>query len=468
MAFHQESLSLKTTSKGARVWLNNASTVNSGFNAGARYVVKYFESYVEVTLDECGPRKVVKGNIVDIENKKLSQVFPDTDRVHVEYQEGRLTIKAYHHDSKVTQRKVSLIERVSRGAALRMGELSFGTGWLGKQIAKGLLLAGISTSLAFANDIDRHSADLAFNTHKSSLSRDTIVVQDDLFTMDKSLVPTLDLLVMGYPCVGFSQQQSKKRNMDINHDSAGMLFVPLLEVINRSNPAFIIIENSENMLNSDTDLIMSTVLAKTGYKFSHTVLSGTEYGDFEQRKRLAKVYYSENLNELDLSLLKPTKEPLRTFSEVLEPISDDSPQWRDLSYLKKKNNEQEHGHKFIVSKPSDTKLPVFSATYGKTQADSALIEHPKNPDLHRIFTPSEHCNVRRIDGELKKAIVSIGDGTHHLQKGRTNATKSHALLGNSITPTPWKRLGEFIGNWILDQCCNNDYRQNFNELIFAA
>ncbi|MDO7085525.1 DNA cytosine methyltransferase [Pseudocolwellia sp. AS88] len=467
MSLHLESLSLKTTSKGARVWLNNASSKNCGFVTGANYTVNYFESYVDVILEEEGKRVVVEGNIMDIQNNRLAKVFSDTDRVHVEYQYGRVRIKPYYHDEKIKRRKVSLIERVSKNSPIRIGELFAGTGWLGKKVAEGLLIAGISSSLAFANEHDRHGADLINNFQETTQISNAVIVQDDLFNMDKSLVPELDIMVMGYPCVGFTGQQSVKRSMDIEHEAAGMLFVPVLDVLNRANPSVIILENSDKMIDSTTDHIMTTVLSKAGYKFSHTILSGTEYGDFEQRKRLAKVYYSENLAELDLSLLVPTKEKVRTFSEVLEPISDDSAQWRDLSYLAKKNDETKHGHKFIVSKPEDTRLPAFSASYGKTQADSALIEHPTNPALHRICSAGEHCNVRRITGNLKAAIVSIADGTHHLQKGRTNATKSHSLLGNSITPTPWKRLGEFLGNWINAQTSITKVKKSFAETLFV-
>lgn len=461
----QETLSLKTTKKGARVWLNNKTVSNMAFVHKARYSVTYKVNRVEITLNINGEREVSTGGIIDLQNKSMSNSFPDTNRVHVNYSMGRLIIEPYYHDEKVKRRETSFIEKIRRNKPLNFGELPSGFGYLGKQFVKGLLASGIATTLTFASDYDRHAIDILsnYNTdHVNVSSKKTIIVHDDLFTMNKNIIPEMDCLIIGYPCVGFSSQQSKVRNLDLNHDVAGMLFVPLLEAINRANPALILIENSENMQNTDTDFIIESVLKATGYKHTQTVLSGTEFGDFEQRKRLAKIYYSKNLPELDVSTLKGHVKNHRTLSDILEPIDDDDKAWRNLDYLKKKNSETSHKHKFIVPELTATRLPVFSATYGKTQADSTIIEHPKNPKLHRICSPSEHCNIRKIKGNLKKGICAIADGSHHLQKGRTNKLKAHNLLGNSISPTPWLELGKFVGNWAMFNFTNN-----FQQDLFA-
>jgi site-specific DNA-cytosine methylase len=446
----QETLSLKTTLKGARVWLNNATVTNIGFVAGAAYDVVFCDDSVEIILNGGGVKNVSKGDIIDLENKKLAKKFPDTNRVHVEYCVGKIIIKAHYHEAKVKRRETSLKERVLRKIPLRFGELFAGIGLLGKTFATGLLAAGISSSLVFANENDRHATDIYYNSnvdHIKTAHPNAVVVQDDIFTMDKSMIPELDCLVIGYPCVGYSRQQSNKRKLDLDHHAAGMLFVPVLDAINRSNASIVVLENSDAMLGSDADIIMSTVMSKMGYKSSHVFLKGSDFGEFEKRKRLAKVYYSTNLPELDLSSIIGNKVNTRTLSDVLEPISSTSSEWRDLSYLQKKNDQTSHSHQFIVPSMDATRLPVFAASYGKTQADSTIIAHPEDPALHRICTASEHCNVRGLTGEFKQGVVAIATGEHHLQKGRTNKLKAHRLLGNSVSPGPWYALGEHVGKW---------------------
>ncbi len=451
---HIESLSLKITAKGKRIFLNNKSLSERQFTCGARYDVDYGFEEVKVILNPVGTRVVAdtfKGEIIDIQNKRMSESFPKNERVTVTYQDGLIILRAYHHDAKVAKREQALLDRVSNNLSLRMGGIFAGMGLLCRQIHRGLHNAGLKTKMRFANEYDRHAADVNINSCEiwNSATKDAVLVQDDIHTMDMSLVPELDVLVIGYPCVGFSLQQSVNRKRDIEHDIAGLLFVPVLEFINRANPAIIILENSYNMKGSTTEFIMDGILAKTAYNTAETALTGQEFGGFEKRKRLARVWYSKNLNPLIFDNLLGGIENARTVSDVLDPMSDNDSAWKDMSYIRCKTSETHHSHKFIEVKGTDTKLPAFSATYAKVQADSPIVGHPTNPELHRIFTPSEHCNVRSIDGDMKAAIVSIGDSTNHLQNGRTNVTKAHSLLGNAISPEPWEAFGKHLGQWIV-------------------
>lgn len=444
---HIETLALTITKKGARIFLNNQSLTRCGFTDNAKYEVAYFQNKVLVTLSEVGNRSVCsgpKGDVIDLQNLSLSKSIPNSDRVQVTYKIGVLEITAHHHDEKVKKREVNFVERLKRQLPFRVSEFFSGTGALSREILKGLLLVGITSQTVFANDHCRHAIDLQANYTDSSGS---VLVQDDLFEMDKSLIPESDIVILGYPCVGFSRQQSTKRKRDIEHEKAGMLFVPMLEAINRANPAIIVLENSDNMQGSETEFIFDTVLAATGYKSTSTTLTGIDHGEFERRKRLAKVYYSAGLGDLDIEQIKPSLSNIRKVSSLREEVPLDSKMWKDLSYLKSRNDDPSHSHKFIELSGDETRLPAFGANYAKIQNDSAFWQHPTNPDLNRIFTAGEHCSVRNIHGPLRDAIISIEDGTHHLQKGRTNATKAHMLLGNSISPQPWQVLGQFIGEW---------------------
>lgn len=448
---HIESLSLKTTSKGARVWLNNKTFSNCGFVTGVTFDVKHYDddNRVELIIDPDGKRSVAKGDIVDLQNHKMSSTLQGADRVHVKYLHGRVIISAYHHDEKVKRRITSLKEKTSRKIPLKLAEICIGVGLLGKKLCQGLLAAGISTSLAFAVDYDRHAMDIVANYQY--VDSNAVLLQDNLFTMNKALIPEVDIMFIGYPCVGFSKQQSKVRCRDIYHPEAGLLFVPILEAISRGNPALIVIENSDMMLDSDTDFIISGVLEKTDYLCTDVTLSGRDFGDFEDRKRVAKVFYSKGLSPLDLKQLVANIPNNRTVADLVEPIADNARDWKSFDYLKAKNNQKNHRHSFIVASNDDKKLPTFGAWYGKMQCDSAFLPHPENPNLHRPFRTGEHCNVREITGKVKEGIVAIADGTHHLQKGRTNALKAHHLLGNSISPTPWFYTGNFIGEWLTGQ-----------------
>ncbi|MFT5715982.1 MAG: DNA (cytosine-5)-methyltransferase 1 [Oleiphilaceae bacterium] len=448
-----ETLSLKATRGGHRVYLNNKTLERIGFKAGVGFKELHEDGQVRVVVDTQAQRKVLdsdKGPLMDLRNKQLGDTLPNCERVTVQYKENEILITAYHHTKRVWDREKLFLSKVRNNTALRMGDLFAGIGLLSRQIHKGLMLAGLTTAMAFANEYERLPSDVNFNSNEiwQSTTQDAVFVNDNILTMNKKLVPQLDCLVIGYPCRGFSRQQGTNRNRDLHHET-GNLFIPTLDVINRANPALVVLENSDHMIGSDTLMLIDSVMKATGYYRTETVLNGREHGDFELRKRLCVVWVSEGLKGLDLSNVTPIENNIRTVADILEPIANDDKAWKDLSHVAKKTTEKSHSHKMCVSEPDDTTMPTIPATYAKIKADTPMIAHPTDNGLHRILTSAEHANVRRIDGQFKEAIVSIATGNHHLTN-RTNATASHMMLGNSVAPSPWVALGHFIGRWAMD------------------
>jgi DNA (cytosine-5)-methyltransferase 1 len=446
-----ETLSIKITRGGHRVYLNNKTLAKIGFTAGVGFKEVHSEGMVRVVVDTSSKRKVldsVKGSLMDLRNKLMGESLPNCERVTVEYKRNEVLIRVYQHTKRVWNREQLIITKVRRGLSLRTGDLYAGIGLLSRQLHKGLLIAGLSTSMAFANEVERLPADINFNSNEiwQTPTSDAVFVQDNILTMDKSLVPQLDCLVIGYPCRPFSRMQGANRDRDLQH-SDGNLFIPTLDIINRANPGIVVLENSDNMLNSDTLFLMDSVMKATGYYRTDTTLSGHEHGDFEKRKRLCVVWVSQGLKGLDLSLLTGTGKFDRIAADIIEPIDDDHNAWKDLSHVSKKNKETGHNHKMTVVSPNDTKMSTITASYAKIKADTPMLLHPTNNGLHRILTASEHANVRRITGQFKDAIVSVASGEHHLLT-RTNATAAHMMLGNSVAPKPWEALGLYLGNWL--------------------
>lgn len=446
-----ETLSLKETRGGFRVYLNNKTLERIGFKAGVGFKEVHDNNKVRIIVDSDAKRRVLqsdKGPLVDLRNKQIGETLPDCKRVTVQYTLNEIIITAYHFTKRIWEREKRTINKLRQGLALRMGDLYAGIGLLSRQIHKGLATAGLSTSMVFANECERLPSDINFNSNEiwRNPSDDAVFIQDDIMTMDKRCVPELDCLVIGYPCRAFSRQQGANRDRDLHHET-GNLFIPTLDVINRANPALVVLENSDNMLNSTTLMLMDSVMKATGYYRTHAILNGHDHGDFERRKRLCIVWVSNGLKGLDISAIEPSPGNERKVHDILEPIDNDDRAWKDLSHVSKKTHEKSHSHKMCLSASEDTTMPVIPATYAKIKADTPMIGHPIDKGLHRILTVAEHANVRRIEAEFKSAIVSVGSGEHHLTH-RTNATAAHMMLGNSVAPKPWEALGVFIGNWL--------------------
>lgn len=463
-----ETLSLKDTEKGKRTWIKNKASIDAGFIQGQPIEIVYHDDAVEIILSQSGKRTVAKGNIIDIQSKRMNNVFPDNTRVNVVYQPSRILLTAHYSEAQVNKREKNLRSH----APLRTGELFAGTGALGLQIKKGLNQAGVETKHVFSNEVcPDKSYVLANNDELWEGNDDALLITDDILTMDLNIFPEVDMLIMGYPCVGFSKMQTNKAITDIRHPLAGVLFVRVLDIINRVNPSIIILENSPYMESSDTMFIMDSVLEKTGYKSSVGTLKGNDFGDFEPRERLIKVFYSHGLSQFDISNITPDLTLQRTVKDIIEPTTVRDSDWKEYGYLRRHASDKKHGHGFFPATLDDNKLKTFGANYAKAQPDSSFMSHNSDDNLFRMFTPQEHANIRRFEPAMKKAIEESaeGKGTYYQRGSRLRA---HKMLGDSITPLPWLAAGKAIGRWIkentntlLSSKDDKLFDSLFNELI---
>lgn len=445
-----------------RLWINDGVICESGFKPKQCIDLVYGVGDDDVPSLKIIPSKngdraisdTHKGGVIDISNKDFTNQFLDYDKVQVISGENEITIVGHHHESAIKERELSVKRRVSTGQPLRKGGLFAGMGLLCSAVHKGLSSAGIAVKQRFSNEYDEAAAEanISGNEIWEDAFEDAKFVVDDIYTMDLSNVPKLDLLVMGSPCPAFSQVNTQHQvagKKDIFHPDSGTIFQPILSVIKESNPAVVILENSKFFRDSIFDYIMSDVMERFGYKQTEVLINGRDYGDFEKRERLARVWYSRGLPALQLSNLPFQMTNERTLGSMLEPISNDDKRWGRRKYLEAKNAEKHNGHKYCVMPFSATELPTFGANYHKVQPDSTMISHPLDSSVTRIATPSEHCNIRGVDGSLKKQIVSIAEGRHYYNKRNTTcASAAHRMLGNSCAPKGWFSLSNRIGNWM--------------------
>lgn len=449
------------TKNNSRLWIHNRLIEGAGLTGGQPISIEYGEGFAIIKgVSEGKSRNHVadtaKGLVIDLNNRDLTKAFEDYQQVQVTYEDGQLVVKGHQHESRVIERETELKRRVRTGQHLRKGGLFAGLGLLCRSIHRGLRSSGINVKQRYANEISQLPAEVNIQGNEiwDDCTDDALFDQQDIFTLDLSTIPKLDLLVMGSPCTPFSKLNTQKRKtgqVDILHEEAGTVFQPMLAFISASNPAIVCLENSEFFSGSIVDRVVNDVMLRMGYLKSDVVVSGVAHGGFEPRKRLCRVYYSRGLEAVDMTLLVGNTVNPRCVDDVLEPMADDDSRWARRKYLEDKDAEAHNGHSMHICKGSDRKLPTFSANYHKTQPSSALAPHPdfSNNMKCRIFTPSEHCNVRRIEGRFKDQVVAVAEGAHTAQqRSSSNVSAAHKMLGNSCSPEPFEAAGAFIGDWI--------------------
>lgn len=445
--------------KNKRVWINGGTIQDAELRAGDRVIHRYdfVEGCLIIEKSDEGCHKISetqRGGVIDIVNVKLTNLFKDNQYVDVIAKDGQIIVKGHHAESQIKEREEALIRRVATGEPLRKGGAFAGLGLLCRSIHRGLKSAGVNVKQRFANEYNPIPAEVnrGGNEIWEDAFSDATLSIDDIYEMDMSIVPKLDMLCLGSPCPAFSAANAnlKKQGLtDIFHPESGTIFQPILEMIRRSNAAIVLLENSKFFEGSIFDYIMTDVMERFGYLHVSTVVTGRAFGDFEKRERLCRVWYSKGLASLDLKDLPFQRENERSFKDILEPMNLEDKRWARRSYLEAKDAQKHNGHKYCITNLDATQVPTCGANYHKIQADSPIIEHPEKPLVTRIMTPAEHCNLRDINGNLKENIVAVEKGEHYSQKStRGSASECHRMLGNSVAPRPWEAVGYRLGEWL--------------------
>ena len=443
-----------------RLWINHGTIVSANFSEGdaIEYIQNEQAGEWIIQKTEISTKHVAgtsKGCVIDINIRDFTHFFHDYQQVEVESADGRIIVRGHHAESKIKEREESFIRRLKTGEPLRKGGAFAGLGLLCRSIHRGLKQSGVAVKQRFANEYNPLPAEVNISGNEiwDDAFEDAVFSLDDIYTMNMDIVPKLDMLVLGSPCPAFSQlntQLQRDGKKDIFHPESGTIFQPILDMVRRSNPAIVLLENAKFFEGSIFDYIMSDIMTRFGYASQSVVVTGQAFGDFEKRERLCRIWRSKGLPAIDLTNLPFQMENTRTFGDILEPIDNDDRRWGRRAYLEAKDAETHNGHKYCVTPLEATKIPTCGANYHKVQPDSAMIAHPEIPLATRIMTPAEHCNLRDIDGVLKANVVAVELGEHYAQRGsRGSATEAHKMLGNSCAPKPWISIGYRMGQWAL-------------------
>lgn len=110
----------------------------------------------------------------------------------------------------------------------------------------------------------------------------------DIREVSASEVPTVDVIVGGFPCQAFSIEGYRQGFHD--EKGRGTLFFELARIIEEKQPQAIFLENVKNLVNHDkgnTFKVILTTLEELGYFVTYRVMNAAEYGNIPQgRERI--------------------------------------------------------------------------------------------------------------------------------------------------------------------------------------
>lgn len=430
-----------------RLWLEGREPAKAGFEPGSRYTVSADpgRALLVLEIDEAGQRTVSgkqRGDatlpVIDINSKELLAAFAGLESVRVIVESGRISIVPVASEQRARERLDRLREKLATGQPLATGSVASGIGILDRAAHEGLLLAGVETRLAFANEIREDCVDHMVERNP--------IVDDDAIMLNAPLqevafdswvmerLPNVDVLVGGIPCSAASRAGKATRGS--GHAEAdpivGHLVVGLLAFIAKTQPAAFCLENIPTWGTSASMHILRNQLTDLGYVVHETHLRSSEWNTLENRERLCVVAVTKGIDFSFDSLERPA--PMqRRFAEIMESVPLDSESWGKMQYLKDKRVRDEaagKNFKMRVIDAQSTEVGTLNKTLWKRQSTGTFIQHPEDPDLLRLPTVPEHARAKEVWPEMVEGL-----GT----------TFGHEVLGQSVCVPPFVAVFKLLG-----------------------
>src|SRR5690606_4641960 len=108
-----------------RIWLEGQKLTREGYQPGTKLQVEFREDSIVLTPGEVGRYTVSSRQrngrinpIIDLTMSELSEFFVGVEKLRIAIQVGRIVITAHQQESKVYERAVRFLEKVSTNTPL--------------------------------------------------------------------------------------------------------------------------------------------------------------------------------------------------------------------------------------------------------------------------------------------------------------------------------------------------------------
>lgn len=434
-----------------RLWLEGRIPASAGFTPHTRFAAVKDAASLKVTLkiesqgNRMVSRKMKSENyipVIDINSAEVLAMFAGLEHIRVIAKNGEIIIESLETERRAKERLQRIQTKMADGQPLSMGSVSHGGGILSKAIHDGLARSGIKSNLVFANDIREElieHAGFANPVWTEKTIHLAAPLQELAFDQEvMSSLPVVDILEAGLPCEASSLSGRAKNGTSCaeEHPLVGHLIVPFLALVARVNPAVIIVENVPPYRATASMHIMRNQLRDFGYEVHEIELNSADWGVIEHRKRMCMVAVSAGLKfSFDDLVIPHAGAP--TLGSYLDPISPEDPAWSAMEYLfAKAERDAKEGKGFAMQILTEeaTKVGTIGKGYYKNRSTEPKIQHPFK-ELYRLFNSREHSRIKGIDEVLVEGL---------------SQTTAHEILGQSITPTPFKAVGALLGSMLRE------------------
>lgn len=175
----------------------------------------------------------------------------------------------------------------SQEITMTVGSLFAGIGGIDLAFAQ----AGFDVLWAIEND---HASCETYGAN----FKNPLLIEQDIRKVDVTALPSVDVIVAGFPCQAFSiggKQQGFR-------DDRGNLFFQVARFVQEHTPRFVFLENVANLVQHDdghTFQVIYNTLIEYGYYVRYRVMRASEYGNIPQIRNRIYIIAFRCINDCD-------------------------------------------------------------------------------------------------------------------------------------------------------------------------
>lgn len=288
--------------------------------------------------------------------------------------------------------------------------------------------------VVLANEYDASIAAAYITNHKNTKMIVGDITSLDLEDTFGKLAGTVDVVIGGPPCQGFSQKGQRKTI----HDERNFLFKYYVSVVELVKPKYFVMENVPNLLTAEGGYFrheIEELFNKLGYSLEYGVLNASDYG-VPQNRRRAVIIGKLNGDAPKLPIPQGNK------VTIWDAISD-------LAYLESGEGSEEQEYKYPAESDYEKMLRADASTlfnHVATKHSPLALERLSliPPNAGREVLPEEHLTKSIYSGtwtRMKKDEISVTITTRFDTPSSGKFT--HPFLNRAITVREAARIQSF-------------------------
>lgn len=418
----------------SRIWIESRKLDETVLTEWMTYHYKIDKKNKRVIIEskvEKDDRKITRRKsgmpIIDINNKEISELFEGLTNISILIEKARIIICPLKEEieqnrarKKLGKKNPTFIDIFAGGStltyALKLGKLK---------------------PVGMVEIEQKYTENYILN------NPNTFTYNTDVAQMDIDLLPDADIVAAGIPCQDYSKAGvSKKKSCGIAVGAAGLtgaLGIFLLNVVEKSRPAIVIIENSSEFKSSPMRDIITNILQMRGYKITEKIVKATEYGGLSKRTRYCMVatMADEPFVFQDVAI-----ENKRMIGDILE-VPLDQRVWltehnsATIKYsLEKERRHIAKGEGFRFGRTRITDKVVGTITRGiyKLRLTDIILVHPDDENKFSQFTPKELARIQGLCGKNGENDIILPE----------KKTPAGEIIGNGVSGEVFEHIGREI------------------------